>query len=257
MTFRTSRAALLAVLIVSLLALGPAQASAAPKPKTRPINVIPITVADIQVVNNALIAIVEVGGQVVSVPLGALALPNPVDPTCPILNLQLGPIHLDLLGLNVDTSPICLVITAHEGGGLLGDLLCAVARLLSSGGPLSGLTADQLDALAQVLNEALRHVTSSLGSRSATGPFAGVSVTGPSCEILHLSLGPLDLNLLGLEVELDNCNNGPVTVDITAVPGALLGDLLCSLADLLNSSAPTNAILNALKEIAAVIATLL
>jgi hypothetical protein len=32
--------------------------------------------------------------------------------TCPVLNLQLGPIHLDLLGLVVDTSPICLNITA-------------------------------------------------------------------------------------------------------------------------------------------------
>lgn len=46
---------------------------------------------------------------------------------------------------------------------------------------------------------------------------------------LSLALGPLDLNLLGLRVELDDCDGGPVTVDITAIPGGLLGDLLCSL----------------------------
>ena len=52
---------------------------------------------------------------------------------------------------------------------------------------------------------------------------------GGACGILHLELGPLTLNLLGLVVELDDCQGGPVIVDITAVPGALLGDLLCNL----------------------------
>jgi len=61
------------------------------------------------------------------------------------------------------------------------------------------------------------------------------------CPILHLSLQIPDLNLLGLHVQLDNCNNGPVTVDITAVPstmpgGGLLGDLLCSVSNLLNNT---------------------
>jgi hypothetical protein len=56
------------------------------------------------------------------------------------------------------------------------------------------------------------------------------------CAILHLSLQIPDLNLLGLHVQLDNCNNGPVTVDVTAIPtgqpgGGLLGDLLCGLVD--------------------------
>jgi hypothetical protein len=47
-----------------------------------------------------------------------------------------------------------------------------------------------------------------------------------TCEVLHLELGPLDLNLLGLVVHLDQ-----VVLDITAVPGGgLLGDLLCGLA---------------------------
>ena len=55
-----------------------------------------------------------------------------------------------------------------------------------------------------------------------------------SCQILHLTLGPLDLNLLGLQVHLNQ-----VVLDITAVPGAgnLLGNLLCSVAHLLDNPA--------------------
>jgi hypothetical protein len=52
-----------------------------------------------------------------------------------------------------------------------------------------------------------------------------------TCPILHLELGPLDLNLLGLRVQLNQ-----VVLDITAIPGPgnLLGNLLCAIAGLLN-----------------------
>jgi hypothetical protein len=58
-----------------------------------------------------------------------------------------------------------------------------------------------------------------------------VQATG-SCEILNLDLGPLDLNLLGLTVNLDE-----VHLDIAAQPGAgnLLGNLLCAVAGLLDT----------------------
>jgi len=54
-----------------------------------------------------------------------------------------------------------------------------------------------------------------------------------ACSILHLELGPLDLNLLGLRVQLNQ-----VVLDITAVPGAgnLLGNLLCAIAGLLDGT---------------------
>ena len=67
-----------------------------------------------------------------------------------------------------------------------------------------------------------------------------------ACAILHLELGPLDLTLLGLNVVLDNCADGPVTVDITAVRGALLGNLLCDLLghNLINLGATLQDILN-------------
>lgn len=51
------------------------------------------------------------------------------------------------------------------------------------------------------------------------------------CDILHLVLGPLDLDLLGLRVHLDR-----VVLDIVAATGAgnLLGNLLCAITGLLD-----------------------
>ena len=67
---------------------------------------------------------------------------------CNILTLNIGAIHLDLLGLVVDLSPIDLVIDAVSGpGNLLGNLLCAVAGLLDP----SAALADFLNALLEEL----------------------------------------------------------------------------------------------------------
>jgi hypothetical protein len=83
--------------------------------------------------------------------------------------------------------------------------------------------------------------------------------TAPATNILHLSLGPVDLNLLGLQVGLDNCNNGPVTVDITAQPGPgnLLGNLLGGVAHLLDNPSNPNAIANLLSRISNLLTGLL
>jgi hypothetical protein len=60
--------------------------------------------------------------------------------SCTILDLTLGPINLDLLGLVITTNAIHINITAQSGpGNLLGNLLCAVANLLNGGGPLGAL----------------------------------------------------------------------------------------------------------------------
>jgi hypothetical protein len=67
------------------------------------------------------------------------------------------------------------------------------------------------------------------GGGAAGGRMAGAAAG--SCDILNLVLGPLDLNILGLEVHLNQ-----VLLDIVAVPGAgqLLGNLLCAVAGLLD-----------------------
>ncbi len=62
---------------------------------------------------------------------------------CTILTLDLGPLFLVLLGLQVDLAPVQLDITAVPGAGnLLGNLLCAVAGLLDGpGNALGGIAA--------------------------------------------------------------------------------------------------------------------
>ena len=68
--------------------------------------------------------------------------------SCQILHLELGPLDLDLLGLQVHLDQVVLDITAQSGAGnLLGNLLCAVAGLLDNGGPLTGI--------ARLLNQIL------------------------------------------------------------------------------------------------------
>ena len=90
-------------------------------------------------------------------------------------------------------------------------------------GTLSGVVRDAAGTvIGNITNQILR-LPVILGQSTAT------------CEILHLELGPLDLNLLGLVVHLDQ-----VVLDITAVPGAgnLLGNLLCAIAGLLDGGGP-------------------
>ncbi len=57
------------------------------------------------------------------------------------------------------------------------------------------------------------------------------------CNVLNLVLGPLDLNLLGLEVHLNR-----VVLNIVAVTGAnrLLGNLLCAVTGLLDGTGLLN-----------------
>jgi hypothetical protein len=75
-----------------------------------------------------------------------------LDPSCSILDLTLGPLHLDLLGLVIDLNQVHLTITAVPGAGnLLGNLLCAVANLLNGGGSLSTLLSDLTTLLNSLL----------------------------------------------------------------------------------------------------------
>jgi hypothetical protein len=78
-------------------------------------------------------------------------------------------------------------------------------------------------------------------------PIAPAAVTA-ACEILHLDLGPIDLNLLGLTIHTNE-----IVLDIAAVPGAgnLLGNLLCGVANLLNGNGGLAGIANLLNQILA------
>jgi hypothetical protein len=252
--------------------------------------VIPLQIDEIVLQDGQLVALGSLGGTDFAIPLTASILDG--DGICPILDLRLAPIDLNLLGLRVETSNIHLLVAAKPGeDNLLGNLLCGLAGLLDGpldlGDLLAGLPlADRIALLEQIrdlLNAALEEITSTaniagvsgsetagpshpgqgkqlgvgkgqgkgqgVGGGRATAPGQvkkqdpdngngngnGDPGDGTGCDILNLVLGPVDLDLLGLIVHLDNCDNGPITVDITAIPGGgLLGSLLCALAGLLD-----------------------
>jgi hypothetical protein len=98
------------------------------------------------------------------------------------------------------------------------------------------LTGTLTDSAGTVLGSVVRTISVVLNS----------ALTQASCQILHLELGPLDLDLLGLVVHLDR-----IVLDISAEPGPgnLLGNLLCAIANLLNGNAALQAIANLLNQI--------
>jgi hypothetical protein len=138
---------------------------------------------------------------------------------CNILTLNLQKLHLDLLGARVDTSAINLELYAKRGR-ILGNLFCAVthARI-------------RLPRAAAAMNHTLNHrplrvMSAHMKAQAAQTP------PPATCQVLDVILGPLHLDLLGLNVDLyGKTKSDPVEVTITAVPGdGLLGDVLCSLA---------------------------
>ena len=89
-------------------------------------------------------------------------LPVPTPGACTILNLTLGPINLNLLGLRIATNEIRLLIEAVPGAGnLLGNLLCAITNLLNP----PALNNTPLGQLVQILNALL-----ALSPRTAVAP---------------------------------------------------------------------------------------
>jgi len=162
---------------------------------------------------------------------------------CPVLDLHVNALHLNLLGLHVDTSDICLDVTATNNQGLLGGLLCDLTGGLDGlGGGLNlGGILSQVDTFLDRVEDLLDGI---LAQATVDSVFAGSGMAAShaedgNCDILNLSLGPvnLDVPLLGVSVDLDDCAGGPVTVDITGDPnGGLLGGLLCGLADGLGGS---------------------
>lgn len=113
-------------------------------------------VKEFRVVDNQIVAVGTLtgtiqnsAGNVIGTVLRTISmLVNIGQAECDILHLELGPLDLDLLGLEVHLDRVVLDIDADPGGGLLGQLLCAVANLLDIGGPL----ADIASLLNQILD---------------------------------------------------------------------------------------------------------
>ena len=96
-------------------------------------------------------------------------------------------------------------------------------------------------------------VACNAASQPTMQPVAFTRVQLAACNVLFLDLGPLNLDLLGLTVDL-----AEVILDINAVPGPgnLLGNLLCALLGLLDITAFLTAITQLLEVINNILAGL-
>ena len=109
--------------------------------------------------------------------------------------------------------------------------LKTVGRLSGTLTKKSGATKDVSERVRMPVNMAATRAANTTSALPTASSTAGTSAV--TCDVLHLVLGPLDLDLLGLVVHLDQ-----VVLDITAVPGAgaLLGNLLCAVVGLLDGT---------------------
>lgn len=162
----------------------------------------------IDLLNSADLNVTGVGiGSLDTAPVGAME----------VLELWVAPVHLDLMGAIVETSPIRVTLTARSGEGLvLGNVVTALANLFNP--PLP----DRLDI--DVLNQSLENLLATLNAQIpgiAPAPVPPVPITDG--QVLNVTVPPLDLNLLGLVVE-----TSPITVNASAQTGngLLLGNFL-------------------------------
>lgn len=148
----------------------------------------------------------------------------------------------------------------HAVGAITGTLTDSQGNVIATGLQTVSLpitaTSGPAEATASASQQTERPVTFTKASfdRSEQTPFiaAARSAPGPqlTCQILRLSIGAIDLNLLGLTVHLN-----PVLLIINAVsgPGNLLGNLLCAIVNLLNGGGPLAQIVNLLNQLLALL----
>lgn len=122
--------------------------------------------------------------------------------------------------------------SAQLGAGLVVNVVALVA----------GTATDAVVTITNV--RVVNGVLTAIGTitvGNVVAPFSvPLTIVSGTCSILTLHVGAIDLNLLGLRVQV-----APIDLTITAIaaPGNLLGNLLCAVAHLLdNPSAPLNAI---------------
>lgn len=137
--------------------------------------------------------------------------------SCTVLKLNLEELNLNLLGLNVHLEKVVLNVTGQPHGGVLGSLFCSLAHAKVKAARVAA--AARLDRAIR-RDGVVRPISFDVGLRATTAA-AG------ECNVLDLILGPLNLNLLGLVVDLNK-----VHLTITANPtGGVLGTLFCGLAN--------------------------
>ncbi len=157
------------------------------------------------------------------------------------------------------TAPVSGIATAADGSVQTISGTFAIQRFARSGetiyavGTVVGTLTSATSGVAPrtfVTQVAMPLVIPTATNAVAAAAAPGEITAQATCDILNLVLGPLDLNLLGLEVHLNQ-----VVLDIVAVSGAgnLLGNLLCAVAGLLDGGGALTQIVSLLNQILAIL----
>jgi hypothetical protein len=176
------------------------------------------------------------------------------------LALLLGIVMLSLMPLSISASARNAGPPAGSNALLVapvaGGVSVPVSGTTSKGGKFTGtfniqkfsVVNNQIVAVGTLTGTIQNSIGNVIGTILRTISMI-VNIRGATCDILHLELGPLDLDLLGLVVHLDK-----VVLDITADPsGGLLGALLCAVANLLNTGGLLSDIVDLLNQILALL----
>lgn len=150
---------------------------------------------------------------------------------CKVLHLDLQELTLNLLGLNAHLDRVILDITGNRSGGVLGSLFCRLSHARIASARVAGVRALNSALRAnKIQGHALRFTAylhpQARSSATTPTPAPAAPPTPPVCPVLDLVVGPLNLQLLGLVVNLNR-----VHLSVTATPGGgAVGDLFCMLS---------------------------
>lgn len=205
------------------------------------------------VAHGQVVATYRVNGHVEGSTTKAVVMRAQQGTTCRVLHLELGELHLALLGLIVNLVPaqdpsIVLDISA-DSSEALGKLLCQVINSVQGG---TGTTAKTTKATHRLNGLVRKQYSGGVASFDAplsvhsgvattTGTTGTTTTTAPTaptgqCPVLDLVLGPLNLDLLGLIVTLNQ-----IDLNISANPVGTLGSLFCQLAGSTTGTTTTTA----------------
>ena len=147
------------------------------------------------------------------------------------------------------SNPLAIPITS-PGGAFTGTFTLTGFALqngaLVANGIVSGTDANGVSHFGTVTAPVSAGNSATTAATSSATPAATAS-----CSVLSLVLGPINLNVLGLQVTTNQ-----IMLNINAIPGAgnLLGNLLCDVANLLNS--PNATLVGLLNQIVAILQSL-
>ena len=172
------------------------------------------------VLSTAMLATVSVGAQAATATAAAAAATQAVN--APVISNEYGKAKSRIVGTFGKNGTVQGTFTPRRfkvsDSGVLKAVGKLEATLIRGNGNVVGTTSERVKIPVMLPD---------------TGSARTASALAPTCDILKLVLGPLDLDLLGLQVHLDK-----VVLNIIAASGAgnLLGNLLCAVAGLLDQN---------------------